>query len=45
LSRCPGDVDVVHAIRNDLTRPEWIARAWVIAGDVHVARTARQAAG
>lgn len=35
---------VVRAIRNDLTRPEWIARAWVIAADIHVARANRRAA-
>ena len=36
---------VVRAIRNDLTRPEWIARAWVIAAEIHVARANRRAAG
>lgn len=35
---------VVRAIRNPTTRSEWIARAWVIAGEVYVARAARRAA-
>lgn len=35
---------VVRAIRNPSTRHEWIARAWVIAGEVHVARAARKRA-
>lgn len=36
---------VVRALRNPQTRHEWIARAWVIAGEVHVARATRKQAG
>lgn len=36
---------VIRAIRNPKTRYEWIARAWVIAGEVHVERAIRKAAG
>lgn len=36
---------VIRALRNPSTRPEWIARAWVIAADVVVARATRRAAG
>lgn len=35
---------VIRALRNPTTRPEWIARAWVIAADVVVARATRRAA-
>lgn len=34
---------VVAALRNPATQFEWVARAWVIAGDIHVERAARKA--
>lgn len=34
---------VVSALRNRDTRGEWVARAWVIAGDVHLERAGRAA--
>lgn len=36
---------VIRALRNATTRYEWVARAWVISGEVHVDRAARRTAG
>lgn len=34
---------VVKALRNPSTQFEWVARAWAIAGDIHLERAARRA--
>lgn len=34
---------VVKALRNPSTQHEWVARAWAIAGDIHLERAARRA--
>jgi hypothetical protein len=34
---------VVAALRNPASQFEWVARAWVIAGDVHLERAGRKA--